>query len=380
MRPAVKSKRTAKITPIGLDIGAAAVRAVQLQRSGSRWVVLRASTWQIPPGAGIDGVCSTVTERLNRAAWEQEFIGREVVVGLSAPDVELHALELPQAGDSMGQDQFGSAAHWEIERLCSMGGQEIQTAHWRLPKTQGHACSAIGVATAVSMVTQIWQACSQAKMECSRVDATACALARAVALMRPGAPESVWGILDIGARGCRLILCVDRTPILVRSLGAGGIHWTELIAKSLQVSTGAAETHKLDHGITKPKTATSPGTGLEVQHSSGGLDELSALILTALRTELDHLVGEIERSYEYALQCYRGRSVGFLVLSGGGSTMHNLDHYLENRLGIPVEPANAFLEQGCSARASYAVGGRAEKPMSTYLGAIGLALDPEIDL
>ncbi|MCH7812806.1 MAG: pilus assembly protein PilM [Planctomycetes bacterium] len=379
MRTLTATRRTTT-SPIGLDIGATGARAVQLLRSGRNWTVVSAVQWPLRRSDDRDDALAGLQERFGRALREDLFVGRAVVVGLSQPDVELHALELPDATGSQGDPtQIESAARWEIERLCRFEEGATQTAHWRLPRGRGTQSTALGVAVQKDTVQSIWNLCRRAGADCQRIDATACALSRAGTLLRPPNQDEVWGVLDVGARAVRLILCVDQVPVVARSLDGGGVRWTQKIVEALGVGTESAELHKCDHGLRPVVRDASPASvpGPAAATDRGPLAELAGMISKALRSELDRLIGEVERSYEYVLQCYSGRQAADLILTGGGAALKNLDVYLGDRLGIPVRIADAYLEEeGTKLTGGPEAGGRRQS-LAPYLGAIGLAIDPE---
>ena len=371
--------RRKTVSPIGLDIGQTTVRAVQLTRSDRTYTLITATAWQT---SGMDAPADRwgpLQERIRRALHHQDFIGRALVAGLSQPDVDLHALELPRpAGETAPDRQIDSAARWEIERLSRFEDQATQTAHWWLPPGRGTRTTAIGAAVEQATVKGLWEACRRAGADCRRVDAAACALSRAGALLRPPGRDEVWGVLDLGARATRLVLCVDDIPVLARSAVGGGQAWTKKIATSLQVSSESAERHKCDHGICPAGGRSSNTGGLRpVDDAEAPLKELAGMIFAALRPELDHIAGEIERSYEYVLQSYPDRKAGDLILAGGGAALRRLNTYLADRLGIRVGTVDDYLGTGESRLTVDPSLGRLRDSIGAYLGAIGLALQPE---
>ncbi|HUU84474.1 MAG TPA: hypothetical protein VM243_13320 [Phycisphaerae bacterium] len=335
------------VTPIGMDVGLTGVRAAQLRQVRGQWSLTRAVHWQLRRADDQQQGVSAVEDRLRRAFRHNEFSGRTLVFGLSQPDVELHALELPEQGSGLGESQIESAARWEIERLGRFEQGTTETAHWRLPPGRGTRTTAFGVAAPKELLGEIWGLCQTVRGDCGRIDAAACALSRAGVLLRPPQSDEVWGILDLGARAVRLVLCVDGVPVLARSIEGGGMAWTESVALTLQVSTDSAELHKCDHGIRPPGSIAGAGPveSSEAGSEAGPLAMVGEMVFSALGGELERIAGEIERSYEYVLQCYPGRRAADLILVGGGAALKNLDTWLARRLGIPVTAADAYLER-----------------------------------
>ncbi len=64
------------------------------------------------------------------------------------------------------------------------------------------------------------------------------------------------------------------------------------------------------------------------------------MILGILRDDLQRLCLEMERSYEYVLQCFPAHTPGDLIMVGGGALLKGLSGYLAGRLGIEVMPVS----------------------------------------
>lgn len=362
------SKKSAT-TPIGIDVGRDAVRAAQLQRCGDVYKVTKLGSWKIPPGMILQNDEQLVA-RLG--AWLQQmgFHKRNCVLGLSAPDVEIHAMELPK---SINPAQAKQAARWEVERLMSFEEGTATIDYWPIPESRQMTSTAIGVAAAPHAFETLRPICDQAQFQCAGLDATPCALARFGSLYRgPVSKADVWGVLDLGARQTRLTICVSRVPILVRSFNNGGQKWTDQLSGALSVSAGAAERHKRDHGIGSVMQRRSND-----RFSGGG--PVAEMIYNVLRDDLDSVIAELERSYKYAIRCFSDRPCGPLLLVGGGAGMKNICSLLTEKLGIEVvvptcEDAGGQCQLDFSAVASHL-----RDPLAQYAAAIGLSIHQGAD-
>lgn len=356
-----------RYSPVGLDVGGAAVRAAQLRYSGGRWRAITLCHWPI---ARRDGERLDAVAKNRLAQWLRgiQFHGRRTVIGLSPPDIELHAMELPKV-EKAQPEELRNAARLEIERLMSFDSAEAETDLWPVPPSKVARTSAIGVAARKDNIAELMEICQLAGLDCTNVDATPCALARFGRVVRglSEAASDVWGVLDLGGRRSRLILCVDCVPVLARSFEYGGEAWTRRLAESLGVTERTAERHKCDHGIAQVLR----------QRERGGDTRLGEMIYNVLRSDLDGILEEIERSYQYVLRCYAPRQPGPLLMVGGGAETRNLSALLAGRLGIdvrlPVIDDQLLLgEIDCS---SLTV--KMRESVHTFAGAIGLALIAE---
>lgn len=343
-------RRATRRTPIAIDVGHGGVRAVQLERNGEGWRVVRAARYEGDASDDPNGPSAEDLERRLRACLGQaEFHGRKVHLVLSSPDVECHALELPAALCSQPESQVAAVVRSEILRLEgdteSDNGSDVQVAHWTLPPCARAGPNTLGVAVNRGLIGRALQACDKVRLDCRRVDVAAAALGRLGAALHTWEPDEVWGVLDVGHRQTRLVLCVGEVPVLVRTAGTGGGAWTRRIVESLEISQRAAEIHKREHGLALPRSSrTKSGPG----HTRS---ELGSMLFGALRSDLNALAAEVKRSYEYILSCYAPKKAADLVLVGGGAALGNLPEYLSRELGIPVRLASEYVaDQSCRIR------------------------------
>jgi type IV pilus assembly protein PilM len=361
--------------PIGIDFGAAGVRAAQVTTGGTAWTVIGIARAERSPGQDSDGGDRLSALRRCLAQWT--FRGRRAVVAVPPEDVEFHALELPKSFAEMGQKQAVQVVELEVTRLMTFPEGTVETRHWALPSGGNTAPSAIGVAARRHAVLALLDTCDEAGLFCESVDTAACALCRFGLALNINDPGTIWGVLDLGMREARLVLCEGEAPVLVRTVGGGGAEYSTLIAETLRISPQAAEVHKRDHGIALTQRGVrhddpSSGdveSGLEGDRASDA--QLASMILGVLRSDLNRLANEVKRSYEYALTCYPEQRVGQLALVGGGARMRNLPEFLSKALGIAVRPAGAVLgDDACRLQGGQSLRNNIEELAS----AIGLAM------
>lgn len=349
-----------RTTAIGMDLGESAVRAVQLCSAGEVFTLTR---WRADPRPQPDDTLHH-RDRVDQVrSWLRKsgFRGSTSVVGIAPPDVQFHALELPEVKTS----ELQQIIRFEVERLMTERGSSVETSYWTLPATKVAAPNAIGVAASSPHVTEIVAWCAEVGLTCACVDTTPTALCRFANLLHRWRADEVWGVLDLSARHARLLLAMDQVPVLVRTVGSGGRAWTERIAAGLKISAATAEVHKCMQGI----TLAVRGMSEAVVRSPAA--EVASLVLGVLRSDLHSLATEVKRSYEYVLSCYPNRRASDLVLVGGGAAMPNLPEFLAHVLGIPVRRATSYLGgDTCRLRFPDAAAGGLE----TLACGIGLAL------
>lgn len=358
-------RKTAR-TRIGLDVGDAGLRVVQLMRAQDGYAVCSAAKLTRSPHrlAG-DDTSPRRPQDIRSCVAKAGCRGRQVAAALNPPAVEYFPLEIPASVVASGDANMADVVRYEVGRCSDVAIDSIEARYWSLPTTSLSAPNAMALGARRELVDKVLDECSAAGLLCDTVDSGAAALARFGALLNAWEPDRVWGLLDLGSARTSLVLCLENVPVLVRQVGGGGHHWSERIAEVLQVSLPAAETHKCDYGI-----AMSGRRGRRRTDEPQGKN-VGSILLGALRGELRDIAAQVKRSYEYVLSCYPNRRAGDLILVGGGAGMENLAAFLGDALGITVRGASAYLG-GAGCRLTCDLGPR---QLEQYAAAVGLAVD-----
>lgn len=326
-----------KYSPIGLDIGTYGIRAAQVEYKNQQYNVT--NTFSMNRPATQTSNVSTLHERINTCIRRGEFHGRHVITTPIDGSLEYYPLDLPENIFGQQPENINQAIRWELGRIMNGTPDDMSTAYWKLPASKTFHHNAIGVAIQSNQINRTLDQCSMANLACSCIDTPMTALCRLGCALNQWKDNDIWGMLDVGADQCRLIICVDDTPVLVRTAGSGSKVWTQRIAESLSLGEKSAEIHKIEHGIAN---VSSPDTStLE--------NELSTIFLGLLKSDLNEIATEIKKSYEYILGCYPSRKAAELILVGGGCELIHLPEYLNSVLGISVQRASQYLTlEGCS--------------------------------
>ncbi|MCH8150417.1 MAG: hypothetical protein IH987_20970, partial [Planctomycetes bacterium] len=160
-----------KTTPIGLDIGANGVRAVQLRRRSRAYAIKVATKVERPPAfPESKGEAPPVSEFIRNCLRQASFHGYDVRAGLSMPDIDFHALELPETIASQKEEEVESIVQWEVQRLTTRQSEKLVTGHWLLPASRPATPNAIGLVASEAGVMQVVASCQDAGLACTQVD------------------------------------------------------------------------------------------------------------------------------------------------------------------------------------------------------------------
>ena len=303
--------------PIGLDIGARQVKAVQLASVGrdGRRVSAAASFPRAKPNQPLGAdEAARVAEVLDR----QGFVGRTVVVGLGAAQLMSSMLELPARAPGVPIEQI---ARMELARVHGRDADGIEFAQWEVPAPARAAQSThvMALACAHEPASALLDALEAQGLAVRAIDAEACAIVRACEPLLVA-----WGgmnaVLDLGHGAARLLIVFRDAIVYSRAIDDAGMG--RLIA-SLQRQLAVDE--------------DTVAQLLAEGFFDAGAGEESRGIINA---HFDALLKEVHVAFAYATQQYSVPAVTGLLLVGGGAEMPGIAERLGGALSRPVRVAS----------------------------------------
>ena len=152
----------------------------------------------------------------------------------------------------------------------------------------------------------------------------------------------IW--LDLGAESSSCVIEKGGSVYFLRSLSMTGKQLTNTLVQRCKVSEKEAEELKKRHGL----GVWSPGKKIEEllePKPSLEADALPNLVFHALISSIENLIIDIEHSFKYfSYQVCQSQITRYdrILLSGGSANLKNLELFLTDRLGVPVETVNPF--------------------------------------
>jgi type IV pilus assembly protein PilM len=123
-------------------------------------------------------------------------------------------------------------------------------------------------------------------------------------------------IIDLGSLTADISI-FDRKMLVTGTVGAGGLVFTDAIKDGLHVTFAEAAIIKTRYGL--------------------GVSKKQREINTALDPTLKQLIKEIQRMIRYHEKHYgASKTIGQIVLLGGGANMPGMSEYLTNAMRLPV--------------------------------------------
>jgi type IV pilus assembly protein PilM len=145
-------------------------------------------------------------------------------------------------------------------------------------------------------------------------------LAMARALAMPEAAAQL--LLDVGRRSTDLVVVLNGTPHLTRSVPTGVEAIVRAATQNLNIDEKQAEQFVFKFGLSKEK--------------------LEGQVFHAINSTVDLLSTEVEKSIKFFQTRYVGSKIEKIIVTGGASVIPEFPLYLANKFGLNVEIGNAW--------------------------------------
>lgn len=314
---------------VGLDVGSAAVRAVEVRVTRRGPVVHRHGRVALPSGAVEAGLVrdeSAVADAL-RQLWAQEkFSTRSVHLGIGTASVLVRQLEL----DWMPDPDLRRSLRFQVADLLPVPVDDANLDHLLLGEgerldDEGHrrrTARILLVAAARDAADGLVRCAHRARLRPLSADLAAFATVRTATagLEAPAAPGDAEAVVDIGADKVTVVVHVGGRPTFVRvAPGSAGSMLTRTLVEQTGCGWDRAEELKRTPG-------TLPPVGVPARSQ-----EEAVLLEAATRS-----VAEIRTTLEFHASSDPLSALRRVVLTGRGSLLPGLVGHCEAALGLPV--------------------------------------------
>ena len=323
---------------VGLDIGSAAIKAVQLETTRGGFRVTRAAIAKTPVGCVRDGmvvsaepVASAVYQMLESAGIDANAAS----VAISGPTVAVRQIRTTKLNETM----LAKSIKYEAAKYISTNVDESALAFEILGVADDDPTQmdVMLVAAPRDLVEARVNACTIAGLEACHVDIEAFAAQRAVVdtNREEFRDDSLRALVDIGASHTEVTLISGPDFALSRSIPIAGDTFTDALKNQLRLDVAEAEARKASIDMNA------------LVNGDGDSDQLENARI--VQTTVDELLREIRRSINYfqsqLSESGYGINLSEILLTGGSSQMVGLPAYVMARLGIQARLADPFQAQ-----------------------------------
>jgi type IV pilus assembly protein PilM len=308
---------------VGLDIGSASVKLVQLKEKKSGYQLLAFGTAPLPPEAIVDGALmnsAAIVQAIQEVVAQQKVKVKEVAIGVRGHSVIIKKISMPR----MSQEELDESIQWEAEQYIPFDVKDVNI-DTQILTPDGDAAGQMDVllvAAKKDMINDYTSVCAEAGLSATVVDVDAFAVQNAFEANYDLSGETVV-IVNVGAAVSNINVISRGVTTFTRDITMGGNAFTEEIQKQLNISYDEAEALKV-----------------------GGQGETDAVVPQeverVIQAVADQMGGEIQRSLDFYASTAADGKITKAFLSGGTARIPALFKVVEARAGVPVEILNPF--------------------------------------
>lgn len=363
----VLSQLFGKDRVIGVDIGSALIKVLELEPDGDKWRVARAVLHPTPPDTVHDGIVTDV--QAVSSAVRDTIRGADIhasgaVAAVSGSQVLVRLVELPRMSESV----LRKTIRFEAAKYISANVDDSLVEFEVLDRDPGNGqMQVMLVAAARELVASRVAVLENAGLEPLVVDIEAFALMRSLVEHSTDSNllSQTVALLDMGASHTDLNIVSGGRFVLTRNIPIAGSSLTMAIKSLAGYDEISAEALKKRIRI-----------GPVAQEDAEPMDENLVRAIRAIQPLLDELLREIRRSlHYYQSQFPEGTpeaTVSRLLLTGGTSRMPGLPEYVSARLNVQADVMNVLTDSGIKEGCLTEEEAKADGPLLAV--AAGLAL------
>ncbi len=304
----------------GLDISSAAIRAVQLKGRGATKTLLRYGSVEVDTQTATS---DSPTDQQRLAATIKAFLTevgistKNVVVGIPSSRVFTTIVDI----DKLSPKELSKTIDYQAESFIPT---QLADSKFDWAVLGDSAQDPNKLEVLLSSVTNSYIEARLDMLEVIGLNVVAFE-PDPLAISRALVPPNQTGaqlILDMGAQATDLIILLDGTPRLIRSIQVGTKALVKATSQNLAIDEKQAEQFVFKFGLSQQK--------------------LEGQVYRALVGTIDSMVVEIEKSIKFFTGRYTNSKIEKIIVTGGVSTLPEFPLYLANKFALNIEIGNAW--------------------------------------
>lgn len=311
---------------VGVDIGSAAIRAVEVQDANRpKPTIVRFAEVPVPEGATRQGEVvepNTVAGALRQLWSIGRFRSKDVVLGIGNQRVLSRDLTVPRASLA----QIRESLPFQVQDMLPVPVGDAILDFYPTSEGMGESgptVSGLLIAAVKDAVLANVRAVQAAGLNPVGVDLIPFALARVLA---PADQRGTVVIVEYGGNTTTVVVVTDGVPKFVRIIPTGGDDVTRLLAGRLGVAESAAEAVKRHLGMDLGAARTS--------------DDAAAVSL--VRETVGELLASLRNTISYFVNTHPEEPVDAVLLGGAGAALPGLAEALRESTRLPVRYGAPF--------------------------------------
>jgi len=301
---------------IGLDVGSAAIKLVELAPSGvGKWRLLSAGAVPVPAGGWIDSPSSqtAVANAIIKLVKEAGVRSRRVVTALPEEQISTHVLEMPIMADS----EIEQALTWQVEQYIPIPVDQAVWSYQVISRSEG-GLEVLLAAASRTLVDGYRKVVEMAGLEVIAVETELMATARAIV----PATATATVIVDVGARSTDVGIVAGGQLVFARTVPTAGEAFTRAIESVLGMDTAQAEQFKTAYGFAE--------------------GYMGGKLFAAMKPVLAIIATEVKKTIDFYVSKHANEVVKSVDLSGGAAALPEIVKMLSDMLGLEVVIGDPF--------------------------------------
>lgn len=320
---------SASIGLVGIDIGARAIKMLQLREHGRRLRVVGAGRVDLHDTESGTGDSHTLVEQLRGAIGSGGFTGRKCVVSLPRTALRVQSVRLPR----MPLEELRQAAAWEASQRFGFdrNAMEVDVIRTGAELQGGENRQEVLLIVAPHDAMSTWlEPVMAAGLRPIAVETNFTALARAFSPHGPGGDgqNRVRVVVDVGASGSTVMILRGTQIAFCKPIAVGGDQFDRAVAEHLQIDITAARE------LRAARMAAATGNDSGTVTTDPSIDRAG---YDAVRPLLGSFCKQVILCIRYYGVAFRGHPPERLILTGGDGLEPRLGETLAEQCKIPVE-------------------------------------------
>lgn len=344
---------------LGIDIGASAIKAVELRRTGAGIQLVRTpAVVPTPPRSVSGGVVvegDQVADALADMLASYRFTTRKVIASVGGDtSVAVRIASMPR----MGRRELDDAMQLELDHQTPFPVDQVIYDYQEIETPEEGENMDVFLAVAhEDMVEAHVQALAGAKLTPVHIDVEPLAISRAlVHAASDGYRDQTVALVHIGASSTGIYIESQGWTTFVRSLPTAGNVLTSAITQELGTDEQQAESIKRQLASLLEGAAAGGEAADDIATARQAVQEVVAELLY-------DLVTEIGRTIEFYHRQHREYRITNILLSGGSAVIPGLAEFVTQQTGITATLANPYQHLICDS----------EQTSESYLADVGPA-------
>ncbi len=325
---------------VGLDVGSSTIKAIKLKKLKDGYELIGAeiisiaadSVDEIEPEARHSLYVNSIKKIL-----KQKSIGAsKIITSIPGDSAIIRYIKVPYMTD----DELKKMIPYDAEQYIPLSMDQVVFDYQVLEEIEEEnqkKMEVLLVAVKNETMNQQLGIFKDAGVSPVVIDVDSFALCNAYVLntdseTEGGAKTETVALINMGAKLTTITIVEKGIPHLTRDVNIGGNNFTKEIQREFNLSFAQSEELKRQNAVIMVE---SEEMLLTTMHSAA--DDKSSRIFEAITPVLNKLLNDIKRSFDYYESTVKRKPVQKILLSGGSSKIKNIDRFLSERLGIPVE-------------------------------------------